>query len=82
MLPKIINVKPLPDYVLEVEFSDGNCKQFSVVPYLGYPVYEPLKNKNFFKTVTVKHGTVIWGKQEDIDFDPFTIYSEGKTLIL
>jgi Protein of unknown function (DUF2442) len=80
MLPKVKSVKALPNYLLEVEFDDGVLKSFSVVPYLDYTVYKPLKITSFFKTVTVKYNTVIWGKEEEIDFDPYTIYTEGVTL--
>jgi hypothetical protein len=80
MLPKVKSAKALSNFILEVEFDDGVFKSFSVEPYLDYTVYKPLKVVSFFKTVAVKYGTVIWGKEEEIDFDPYTIYTEGKTL--
>ena len=80
MLPKIISVKPKPNYVLEVLFENSEKREFSVAPYLKYTVYKPLENISFFNNVVVKYGTIVWGKEELIDFDPFTIYSEGKVL--
>lgn len=82
MLPKIIFAKALPEQVLEIKFQDGVLKHFSVVPYLKYTVYKPLQNQSFFETVAVKYDTVVWGKDEEIDFDPYTVYSEGKILHL
>ena len=80
MLPQIKSVKPLPNFILEVEFEPKVHKHFSVLPYLKYPVYKPLADVSFFNTVFVKYDTVVWGKNEEIDFDPFTVYSEGVTI--
>jgi hypothetical protein len=80
MLPKIISVIPLPNYMLQVEFESKVQKLFSVWPYLKYTVYQPLENVSFFNSVSVKYDTVVWGKDEEIDFDPITVYSEGETV--
>ncbi len=80
MLPKIIDVKSKPNYVLEVVFDNLEKREFSIVPYFKYSVYKPLQNIVFFNQVIVKYGTVVWGQEELIDFDPFTIYQEGKIL--
>jgi hypothetical protein len=77
MFPKIITVIPKPDYKLEIEFDNKIWKEFSVLPYLNYPVFEPLKDTSFFNKVTVKYDTVVWGKEEIIDFDPFTLWTES-----
>jgi hypothetical protein len=80
MLPKIVNVIPKPNYILEVLFENSEKREFSVAPYFKYTVYKPLENVSFFNNVEVKYGTIVWGKDELIDFDPFTIYQEGKIL--
>ncbi len=80
MLPKIINVIPKPNYVLEVVFENFEKREFSVAPYFKYTVYKPLEDVTFFNNVMVKYGTIVWGKDELIDFDPYTIYQEGKIL--
>ena len=80
MLPKIVHVIPKPNYVLEVLFENSEKREFSVMPYFKYTVYKPLENISFFNNVVVKYGTIVWGKDELIDFDPFTIYEEGKKL--
>ena len=80
MLPKIVSVNPKPNYILEVFFENSELREFSVEPYLIYSVYKPLKDELFFKKVVVKYGTLVWGKEELIDFDPYTIYTEGKIL--
>ena len=77
MFPKIITAIPKSGYKLELEFDTKIWKEFSVLPYLNYPVFEPLKNISFFNQVVVKHGTVVWGKEEIIDFDPYTLWTES-----
>ena len=80
MLPKIINVKPKPNYILEVIFDNSEKRAFSVAPYFKYTVYKPLENIAFFNNVIAKYGTVVWGKDAMIDFDPYTISQEGKVI--
>jgi Protein of unknown function (DUF2442) len=77
MFPKIITAIPKPDYKLELEFDNKIWKEFSVEPYLNYPVFQPLKDRSFFNQVVVKYNTVVWGKEEIIDFDPFTLWTES-----
>ena len=80
MLPKIVKVLPKPNYVLEVVFENSEKREFSVAPYFKYTVYKPLEDISFFNNVFVKYGTLVWGNEENIDFDPFTIYQEGKKI--
>lgn len=54
MFPKITKSIPKPNYKLKLEFDHKIWKEFSVVPYLSYPVFEPLKDISFFNTVSVK----------------------------
>lgn len=77
MLPKILTVTALPNHVLEVKFDDGVIKHFSVRSYLDYTVYKPLRNQKFFETAIVKYNTIVWGKDEAIDFDSATVYMKG-----
>jgi len=77
MFPKIITAIPKSGYRLELEFDNKIWKEFSVFPYLNYPVFQPLKDILFFNQVVVKYDTVVWGKEEIIDFDPFTLWTES-----
>jgi hypothetical protein len=77
MFPKITNVIPKRDYKLEIEFDNKIWKEFSVLPYLDYPVFQPLKEISFFNQVIVKYDTIVWGKEDMIDFDPFTLWTES-----
>ncbi|WP_395052929.1 DUF2442 domain-containing protein [Flavobacterium sp.] len=77
MFPKIISVIPKPNFTLELEFENKIWKEFSIIPYLEFPVFKPLKDASFFNQVIVKYDTVVWGKEEVIDFDPFTLWTES-----
>jgi hypothetical protein len=66
--PKIINVEPLDDYKLRLNYETGEVKIFNVLPYISGRWFEELKNINYFKTVhLVSNGQGIeWGNGQDI----------------
>ena len=76
MNPRIEKVKALPDYTLHILFKNGEEKFFDVNPYLETGVFKSLKNVALFATARQEYGTVVW--QNNIDFDPNTLYLEGK----
>lgn len=76
MNPRVVQVKPLPNYMLEIEFSNKQTKKFDVNPYLKFPVFEPLSDVAFFNQVKVNLGTVAWN--QEIDFCPDTLYLESQ----
>ncbi|MDP1634345.1 MAG: DUF2442 domain-containing protein [Gallionellaceae bacterium] len=76
MNPRINSVAANDDYTLLLTFTNGEIRHFDMVPYLGYPAFEPLREIVFFKLARASHGTVTWPKE--IDFDPDTLYIEGR----
>jgi hypothetical protein len=80
MNPRITAVSAHDDYALLITFTNGERRNFDMTPYLGYPAFEPLRQVAFFKLARVSHGTVAWPK--DIDFDPDTLYLEGRPVKL
>ena len=63
MFVKIISIKTLPDYILLIEFSTGEIKQFDIKPLISkYPS---------FKSLTEVHGLY---EQVKIDKDGCGIY--------
>ncbi|NUM46035.1 MAG: DUF2442 domain-containing protein [Anaerolineales bacterium] len=54
--PKIIAVKPLKNYRLLVSFRNGVQKIYDCSDLLEKPVFQPLKDKAFFKAVRVDQG--------------------------
>ena len=79
MNPRVKQVKAADDYLLELEFDNGETGVFSMKPYLPYPVFQPLKDVSFFKKAHVTMGFVSW--DEDIDMSPDTLYLESKMTV-
>ncbi len=80
MNPKwsVREVEPLSDYRLLLTFEDRQKKIFDVKRFLDYPLFEPLKNESFFKTVRAEACTAVWSDQ--IDIDPELLYAEGQSV--
>ncbi len=76
MNPRVKNVEPTDNYLLELEFDNGERGIFDMQPYLKYPVFQPLKNESFFKKAHATMGFVSW--DEDIDMSPDTLYLDCK----
>jgi len=76
MNPRLKNVTPKENYLLYLEFNNGERRVFDVKPYLQYSVFDALKTPGIFFSARVNDGTVQW--QNDADFCPDTLYMESK----
>ena len=72
MNPRVKTVIALDNYLLDLEFDNGEQGIFSMLPYLNYPVFQPLKDKSFFKKARATMGFVSW--DDEIDMSPDTLY--------
>lgn len=75
-MKKVIAVKTNDDYSLILKFNDGKTKRFDVKPYLEYGVFRELKDRDYFKNVSIAFGTVQWKNEQDLS--PETLYIEGE----
>ena len=73
--PRVTEVLPDTDYRLLLTFNNGEQRIFDARPLLSMNVFKPLQNKEFFASVKVAYGTIIW--PQDIDYCPDTLYSES-----
>ncbi len=78
MRPKAIDVKPLENYILLIEFDNGEEKKFDVKPYLDSKAFFELKNKELFKTVKIGGLSVEWAN--GLDICPDELYNNSKTV--
>ena len=78
MNPRVKAVEVLEDCTLQLEFNNVQKGLFSMLPYLDYPVYKPLKDHSVFKQARVTMGFISWN--EDIDMSPDNLYSESKMI--
>ena len=76
MNPRVTTVKVLDDYLLELEYQNGERGLFSMKPYLEYPVFQPLKDYQLFKQAKVTFGFVSWN--DEIDMSPDTLYLDAR----
>lgn len=77
MNPRVINVIADTEmYTLLLQFSNQECKQFDVKPYLEKGFFTQLKDKAYFDTVRVVLGSVTWPNGQD--FCPDTLFELGE----
>ncbi len=67
-------VKPLADYCIYVEISDGRKGIFDLKPYLDRGVFRELRDVHYFNQVSILFGAVTWPHDQDIA--PETLLAE------
>ncbi len=74
----VTDVKYLKNYELKIGFENDEIKIVDLEPYLDGPIFEPLKNLDFFKQVMVNQDidTIVW--PNDADFAPEFLYEIGQ----
>jgi len=66
-MERVIFAKPLEDYKVEVKFSDGTHGVISLKDRLFGPVFEPLKDPDYFARLTIdEFGVICWPNGADI----------------
>ena len=76
MNPRVKSVKPLANYKLLLEFTNGEWRIFDVSPYLHKGIFRQLQSPAMFYSVKTVDGTVQW--QNEADLCPDTLYLESK----
>lgn len=72
----VVSVKPERDLTLKVVFSDGLQGTVRFEPSHLTGVFEPLKDKNYFKKVFVDDGVVMW--PGELDLAPDAMHAQIK----
>lgn len=71
----IVRVRVVHDYLLRLEFANGEIRQLDFRPYLDGPPYEPLRNPYTFRNVQLENGMVCW--PDKIAIAPETLYERS-----
>ena len=76
-MKKVINVKPLTNYMLQIEFDSNEIRFFDVKPYLDFGIFTELKNETYFEGVHTSFDSIAWKNGQD--FSPETLYLKSVT---
>lgn len=70
----VIEVRYVRDYTLWLRFQDGTSGEVDISRSFRGPVFEPLRDLEFFKQVRVdpEVGTIVWPNGADVA--PETLY--------
>jgi hypothetical protein len=68
MIPKVVEVKPLGGYRLWIRFQDGTAGAIDLAEELWGPMFEPLKDPEFFAQASVDPDleTITWPNGADL----------------
>jgi hypothetical protein len=72
MLLDVTEVEVLPDYVLLLQFENGEKRRFDLSPYMDKKPFARLRNQRAFGHAFVENGTLVW--PGNIDIAPETLY--------
>jgi len=76
MNPRVVEVKPNPDFSLTIKFTNGEVRRFDVRPYLEKGVFRELKDVSLFNSVKPSLGSIQWLNGQDLC--PDTLYQDSQ----
>lgn len=71
-IPSVVSARHLDGHRLEVVFADGMTKTIDFSRWLKGPVFEPVKDVDYFRRFILDGWTVSWPNGADIA--PETLY--------
>jgi len=78
LLPRVKTVRALPDYELELVFSNGEVGIYDCKPLLAFGVFRELAGEDYFRQVRTVNGTVACPHEQDIC--PDTLYLDSRRM--
>ena len=76
-LPSVIHAEYRGKYRIHLTFNDRTESTLDFVHWLHGPVFEPLKDVEFFKRFFLDGGTIAWPNGADIA--PESLYERAKS---
>lgn len=78
-LPSVTRAEYRGGYSIQVTFNDGKSGTIDFLRWLEGPIFEPLKDPEYFQRFFVDGGTVSWPNGADIA--PETLYEEVRSSV-
>jgi hypothetical protein len=78
-LPSVTKARYVRDYIIETTFDDGTTKAIDFTHWLDGPVFEPLKDKKYFRKFFLDGSTIAWPNGADIA--PETLYDVSAVVL-
>ncbi|HLC16716.1 MAG TPA: DUF2442 domain-containing protein [Thermodesulfovibrionia bacterium] len=78
-IPVVIDAKYLNEYKIKITFDNGVEKVTDFSKWLHGEIFEPLKDKEYFKSFFIDGWTISWPNGADIA--PETLYEESETIL-
>ena len=78
ILLDVVKVKAKANYILELEFENGERRVFDMSRYMDKKPFNRLKDSSAFFGAHVDYGTVVW--PGNIDIAPETLYDDSVPL--
>ncbi len=72
----VVKVEAKSNYLLHLEFENGEKRIFDMSPYLDKKPFVQLKGSPLFAMASVDYGTVVW--PGNIDIAPETLYDRSR----
>jgi hypothetical protein len=77
----VVEVRYVREYTVWLRFQDGTSGEVDIQPSFKGPVFEPLRDVEFFKQVRVdaEIGTIVWPNGADVA--PETLYDRVRVAV-
>ncbi len=79
MYPSVKHVTPTEDYLLSIDFDNGEIGILDMKPYLDFGIFQRLKDLSAFNRVRVSFDTIEW--DSGLDLDPEFVYNKSQRLV-
>jgi hypothetical protein len=68
----------ISDYQLKIKFNNDEIKKVDLKDELYGEIFEPLKDKEYFKNFFISHNTIEW--ENGADFAPEFLFEIGQKI--
>jgi hypothetical protein len=75
-VPVVIRAEYRGDFKVHLVFQDGTKGTVNFEEWLNGPVFEPLRDQDFFQRFFIEAGTLVWPNGADVA--PETLYETAK----